>query len=266
MTVPTIRPDPGAPIDDLRAITFDVTHTLIHCPRVPEIYAEVLVRHGIDTSAAEVGRWFPVVWREMACRTETGRDRFAAHPEGGRGWWQDFLGRLADYLESPVRPTRFTAAELYQAFARADAWEVYPEVRPTLARLQEQGIRLGVISNWDDRLGPLLTRLDLTRFFDAFVVSSRLGVEKPDPRIFQYALDLLETPAEQAAHVGDSLQTDVEGALAVGMRAFHLLRTGTGQAGPEAALGTFPEGFPELARDTEDLPDLAPLAERVGGR
>jgi len=235
----------------MRAITFDVTNTLIHCPRVVEIYAEVLDRHGVDTSVEEVGRWIPVVWQEFACRTEVGRERFSTHPEGAQGWWRDFLYRLCDYLESPRRPTRFTAAELYHRFARADAWEIYPEVRPTLAALQDMGVALAVISNWDDRLGPLLTRLDLTRYFDALVVSVRVGLEKPDPRIFQYALDLLEVPAEAAAHVGDSAQEDVEGALSVGMKAFHLVRHGD-----RAALS-------EVAPETEGLADLAPLPERV---
>lgn len=235
----------------LRALTFDVTNTLIHCPRMAEIYAEVLRRHGIETAAEEVRRWIPVVWQELACRTETGRERFSLHPGGARGWWQDFLHRTCDYLGSSRRPTRFTAAELYHRFARADAWEIYPEVRPALEELQRQGVALAVVSNWDERLGPLLTRLDLTRYFDALVVSARVGLEKPDPRIFQYALDLLGVPSEAAAHVGDSAREDVEGALAAGMKAFHLRREGGKPA------------LSEVTPDTEGLADLARLPERV---
>jgi putative hydrolase of the HAD superfamily len=237
----------------LSAITFDVTNTLVHCPRVAEIYVEVLERHGIATSTEELRRWIPVVWQEFTCRIETGRERFSAHPQGARGWWRDFLERLCDYLESPRRPTRFTAAELYHRFARADAWEIYPEVRPTLAALQERGIALAVVSNWDERLGPLLTRLDLTRYFDALVISARIGLEKPDPRIFLYALDLLGVPPEAAAHVGDNAREDVEGALAAGMKAFHLVRHGDRTA------------LAEVAPDTEGLEDLAPLTDRVVG-
>lgn len=235
----------------LSAITFDVTNTLVHCPRVAEIYTEVLGRHGIATSTEEVRRWIPVVWQELNCRSEMGRERFSIHPGGARGWWRDFLNRLCDYLESPRRPTRFTAAELYHRFARADAWEIYPEVRSTLAALQEMGIALAVVSNWDERLGPLLTRLDLTRYFDALVVSAHIGLEKPDPRIFHYALDLLDVPPEAAAHVGDNAREDVEGALAAGMKAFHLVRHGD-----RAALE-------EVAPETEGLADLAYLPERV---
>lgn len=235
----------------LSAITFDVTNTLVHCPRVVEIYAEVLGRHGIATSTEELRRWMPVVWQELDCRVEMGRERFSAHPDGARGWWRDFLNRLCDYLESPRRPTRFTAAELFHRFARADAWEIYPEVRPTLAALQKRGIALAVVSNWDERLGPLLTRLDLTRYFDALVISARIGLEKPDPRIFHYALDLLDVPPDAAAHVGDNARVDVEGALAAGMKAFHLVRQG-GLAAIE-----------EVAPETEGLATLAYLPERL---
>lgn len=215
-------------------MTFDVTGTLLHCPRLAEIYAEVLQRHGIGVDAEEVETWFPVVWEEMSCRTELGRDRFSSHPRGARGWWEDLLRRLCAYLRedrflqdrpaSLPEPTRFTAAELYHRFARPEAWEVYPDVRPTLSALQGSGLALGVVSNWDERLGPLLTRLDLIRHFDALVVSSRVGMEKPDPRIFRHALELLEVPPEAATHVGDNLTEDVEGALAAGMSAFHLVR------------------------------------------
>jgi len=242
---------------ELRAVTFDVTHTLIHCPRVTEIYAEVLVRHGVETTAEKLREWIPVVWQEFGCRVERGRDRFSSCPGGAREWWGEFLARLCEYLEAP-RPSRFASAELYHRFARADAWEVYPEVRPVLTALQRKRIALAVVSNWDERLGPLLTRLGLTRFFDAIVVSSQIGIEKPDPRIFQYALDLLDVPAEAAMHVGDSAREDVEGALAVGMRALHLVRRRDARR--------FSGLLEKASQLAEEMPDLAGLPQRIGAR
>lgn len=209
----------------LQAVTFDVTHTLVSCPRVHEIYSEVLERHGLVAPVEEVRRYFPIVWQELACRVERGKDRFVSHPEGPRGWWAGFLERLCRYLEQD-EPSPFAAAELYHRFAKPEAWEVYVEVVPTLEELRRLGLSLAVVSNWDERLGPLLTRLGLTRLFDAIVFSASLGIEKPDPRIFRYALDLLEVEPEEALHVGDSLKEDVEGALACGMGALHLDRRG----------------------------------------
>ena len=220
----------------LRAVTFDVTHTLMHCPRLGEIYADVLGRHGVRVPPDEAGRLVRLVWQEMACVADPARDRFTSHPEGPAGWWKRFLERLCEHLGVPP-PSRFAAAELFARFARADSWEVYPDVRVTLAALREQGLKLGIVSNWDHRLPELLDRLRLAPLFDALVYSSDVGVEKPDPRIFEAALRRLEVPPGAALHVGDGRLEDVEGAQAVGMRALHLTR----------------------GRGAGDLRDLAPL-------
>lgn len=227
----------------IEAVTFDVTNTLIHSPRLGEIYAEVLTRHGVLLSPREARRLVSVVWQELSCSAEPGRDRFSSHPEGERGWWMRFLERICEHLEAPP-PSRFAAAELFHRFGSAAAWEVFPEVPEALSALADAGVRLAVVSNWDHRLPGVLEELGLAGFLDAVVYSSAVGVEKPDGRIFAEALSRLGVPAERALHVGDSRLEDVEGAEAVGMRALHLTR----------------------GSRTGDLSDLKPLPSRVGLR
>jgi putative hydrolase of the HAD superfamily len=241
-----------------RAITFDATRTLIHSPRLIEIYREVLERHGIEAPAAEVRRLIPVVWQEMDCRTEIGRDRFSAHPEGPRGWWRRFLERLCEHLGSPAL-SPFAAAELYHRFGRAEAWEVYPEVPATLDALSRLGLRMAVVSNWDERLPPLLDSLGIGRRFDAVVFSAAVGVEKPDPRIFRHALERLGVPPEEAVHVGDSVREDVEGALAAGMEALHLVRPGAPSLTRLASRGGDRGERGDLA-ELSPLPDLIEIS------
>ena len=55
-----------------------------------------------------------------------------------------------------ARPSETFFHELYERFARPDAWEVFPDVVSVLEELAESGLKLGVISNWDERLRPLL--------------------------------------------------------------------------------------------------------------
>ena len=223
----------------IQAVTFDVTHTLIHTPHLGEIYAEVLRRHRVDVNPPEARRLVSEVWQEFACSADPGRDRFATHPEGERGWWRRFLERMCEHLEAPV-PSRFAAAELFHRFGTAAAWEVYPEVPEVLEALTAQGTRLGVVSNWDHRLPGVLEELGLARFFGSVTYSQKAGVEKPDPRIFLQALDEMAVEPAAAVHVGNSQLEDVEGAVAAGMGALHLLRGGGG-----------------------DLRDLSSLPERV---
>ena len=215
---------PG-PRPALRAVTFDATGTLIRAPRLGETYREVLRRHGyaVEPGAGEVARVVRQVWQELACRTDGSTDRFTSHPEGARGWWRRFAERVAEHLGvAPLTP--FAAAELYDAFARPDAWELYPDALPALAHLRERGLALAVVANWDDRLPRVLDGLGLAPLLGAVVHSAEVGYEKPDPRPFLAALARLGVPPEAAAHVGDRRREDAEGAAAVGMAAVFLDR------------------------------------------
>lgn len=245
----------------LRAITFDVTGTLIYPPRVPEIYAEVLTRHGLEAPVHRIAELFPMVLEEMSCRVSPGIDRYRSHPDGSRGWWRDLLNRLCQYLEQP-QPSPFAASELYHRFSQQEAWEIYPDVSSTLEALRGRGLALAVVSNFDDRLGRLLTHLDLTRYFDAVVFSFTLGVEKPDARLFEHALELLRVEPAEALHVGDRLREDVEGALGAGMAAVRVDRSET----PRAESPGVPHLVPcvrSLEELTTTLDDLAAAARAV---
>jgi putative hydrolase of the HAD superfamily len=221
-------------------VTFDVTHTLIHPPQAAAIYAEVLGRHGIQATEAQLRQLIPTVWQEMACRATLGHDRFASHPGGARGFWRRFLDRLTEHL-GLAPPSPFVAAELWDRFLRPEAWEVYADVRPALAELRRRGVRLGVVSNWDDRLPELLARLDLRPFFETVVYSAAVGAEKPHPRIFREAVARLSVAPEATLHVGDSRRDDLEGAQGAGLRALLLGRRGGGDVADLAALLVHPE-------------------------
>lgn len=216
-----------APIRGIEAVSLDVTGTLIHCPRLAALYGDVLGRHGVHTSVERLRELVPIVWKELSCRVVDGRDRFAEHPAGERGFWDDFLGRLTAYLEID-HPGPFAAAELFERFARGDAWEVYPEVVGALEELRGRGLGLAVISNWDSRLPRVLDELGLERYFDVLIASSEVGFEKPHPAIFEAALAALELPPSAVVHVGDRRIADLEGARAVGMHALLLARGGGG--------------------------------------
>jgi putative hydrolase of the HAD superfamily len=238
----------------ISAVTFDVTNTLIHSPRLGELYADVLGRHGVAVEPREAARLVRQVWQELACLADPGHDRFTSFPGGPRAWWKRFLERICEYLEAPP-PSPFAAAELFHRFASAEAWEIYPEVPAVLAELRSRGLRLGVVSNWDPRLPDLLEQLGIARHFDAVVYSSEVGVEKPDARIFRNAVMRLGASPEDVLHVGDGRVEDAEGAVAAGLQALLLdRRRSSGSLSAGADL-----------RDLSPLPDIVShgFAERL---
>ena len=113
---------------------------------------------------------------------------------------------------------------LFDYFATAEPWSVYPETRSTLTHWRSLGIDLGVISNFDQRLHPVLWALNLTEYFSSITLSTEVGAAKPDPRVFMAALAKHACRPEQAWHVGDSFEDDYQGARSAGLRAVWLKR------------------------------------------
>ena len=196
----------------IQAITFDAGGTLIEpWPSVGHVYAEVSKDHGQEASPDELNRRFVSVWRT--------RKNFDYSSKAWAGLVDEVFSGLTTEL-----PSRTFFDELYERFAQADTWRVFDDVEPTLEALRERGIRLAVLSNWDERLRPLLEKLELGRWFEEVYISLEMGWTKPDERIFEAAAHGLGLAGDEILHVGDSLQEDVKGALESGWQSRHLLR------------------------------------------
>ena len=107
----------------------------------------------------------------------------------------------------------------------------FPDVLPALSALG--GHRLVVVSNWDCSLADWLRGAGLLEHVDAVVTSAEVGVAKPGRAIFEHALELAGARPTDAVHVGDSLENDVAGALAAGIRPVLVARDGSPPAGVE---------------------------------
>lgn len=86
-----------------------------------------------------------------------------------------------------------------------------------LQRLRDAGIRLGVVSNSDGRVEEALRAAGIFDDFEVVIDSQLVGFEKPDPRIFEAALDRMGIEAADALYVGDIYEVDVVGARRAGM-------------------------------------------------
>ena len=224
--------------EPIQAISFDVGGTLIEpWPSVGHVYAAMAGRFGVHGVAVEMlNRRFAAAWQAK---------RDFDYSEAA---WFDLVRQTFGEHAAQLPGDYFPA--LYEHFAQPDAWRIYDDVLPALDELATRGIRLAIISNWDERLHPLLERLKLHGFFEAVIVSCEVGFTKPSPVIFELALRKLGLPAGAVLHVGDSRREDAEGARAAGLRALHLNRRG---AGDITSLAGLPERLarPEGPRGLE---------------
>ena len=107
-------------------------------------------------------------------------------------------------------------------------FRAYRDAAPTLAELRALAVRLVCVSNWDYSLPDVLARVGLANGLDGVVTSAAIGARKPDPRLFEAALEVAGCAADEALHVGDTPTEDVEGAKAAGIRALLIDRDGGG--------------------------------------
>jgi putative hydrolase of the HAD superfamily len=198
----------------IQAVTFDVGGTLIEpWPSVGHVYAEAAAQHGLKNLSAEsLNTRFKVAWKS---RNPFGHSREA---------WMELVDEVFGGLTTEPPSTTFFP-KLYDRFADPEAWRIYDDVVPTLDELAARKIRLGVISNWDERLRGLLRDLNLERYFESIIVSCEIGFPKPSPVIFRHAAAKMGVPPQAVLHVGDSFEMDVEGARAAGFHAVQIHRT-----------------------------------------
>ncbi|MBI3192097.1 MAG: HAD hydrolase-like protein, partial [Pedosphaera parvula] len=147
----------------IQTITFDVGGTLIEpWPSVGHVYAEVAGRFGVDGVAVEaLNQRFAAAWRAKV------------NFDYSQPAWFELVRQTFGEHARTLPDDYFPA--LYERFAEPDAWRTYDDVVPALEQLATSGLRLAVISNWDDRLHVLLERLNLRHFFERVIVSCDVG-------------------------------------------------------------------------------------------
>jgi putative hydrolase of the HAD superfamily len=170
----------------------------------------------------------------------------AHHDEAtGPAALDDLRDRCTEVLRGALPEGARDAPDLRGALLSALRFRPYPEAAGVLSELGEMKIARVVVSNWDVSLRGVLGATGLTALLDGIVISAEVGTSKPDPAIFARGLAVAGVRPDEALHVGDTPETDVAGALAAGLRAVHLDRSG---ADTEAMSSL--AGLPGLVRST----------------
>ncbi|KAF8747261.1 hypothetical protein HU200_013251 [Digitaria exilis] len=194
-------------------LLLDAGGTLLQVARpVAETYASIGRRYGVTKPEKGIMEGFKRAFSAPWPKT-------LRYQGDGRPFWRIVVAEATnctddDYFE-----------EVYQHYAHGDAWRLPDGADTTLRELKDAGgqapvlvlFSLAVVSNFDTRLRKLLKDLDVSDMFDAIVVSSEVGYEKPAPEIFKIALDQIGVDATKAVHVGDDETADKAGANAIGL-------------------------------------------------
>lgn len=106
-------------------------------------------------------------------------------------------------------------------------WLPFEGARDVLAALKRKSIGLGIISNWDSTARDILSAAGLTECFDHIIISCEVDCSKPDPAIFNLALQTAAVDARDCIYVGDNYYDDAVGSLKVGMPTLIINRFGS---------------------------------------
>jgi putative hydrolase of the HAD superfamily len=215
----------------IRAILFDAAGTLIYLPRgVGWHYREVAARHGLDVEEKRIGEAFVAAFQAATPRLAT-----EASPTGDdKAWWRALVREvLAACGQQPAEPVfEGLFEELYAHFAQPGVWALYPEAAGVLEALRGK-YRLGVVSNFDRRLYAVLEDLGVRAYFERIVISSELGVHKPDGRIFAAALAAFGVAPSETVLAGDDPEQDWRAGEAAGLHVYRVARPATTLEGLE---------------------------------
>jgi len=198
----------------LRAVFLDVGNTLIteRPPRF-EIYAGHARARGLDVDAE----------RMKACMRRA-HDDLPLELDGAfrytDPWFRAFIRRIFQgELGLAEAELPELTAELFARFEDPATFHAFPGLHELLARLRDEKLVLGVISNWSARLSRVLAGLGLADAFDFVLCSALERAEKPDPELFRRALARADVAPAEALHAGDHAARDVHAALSAGLQA-----------------------------------------------
>jgi putative hydrolase of the HAD superfamily len=230
------------------AVFFDAGETLVHPhPSFPDLFARILVREGHEVSPEAIRDRIHVVsdrFREAARTNEL----WTTSPERSRRFWHEVY---AIFLRDiGIVDTRL-ADTCYREFTDLANYSLFEDVLPALKLLDEADLTLGVISNFEEWLERLLEQLGVRSYFAVRVISGVEGLEKPDPKIFQLAMERAGVEPGRSVYVGDNPEFDVDPALAVGMFPVLIDRR-----------GRFPDAPGARIASLEELPEVLGLAGR----
>jgi putative hydrolase of the HAD superfamily len=226
--------------EPLEAVLLDAFGTLLAMRPPARLLRAELAARGLELEEERAAQAFAAEIAYYLDHQLEGRDEESL---------DDLRRRCAVVLREALgNPPGLGIDDARDAMLAAIRFDAFPDAEPALRDLRERGLRVVVASNWDCSLPGFLRDAGLDGLVDEVATSAVAGARKPDPRLFETALELAGCGPGAAVHVGDSLADDVAGAAAAGIRPVLIARGGPPEALPDPAPAAVIERLTELPR------------------
>ena len=198
----------------VKFITMDLFETCICIkPSLPYHYLRISKKYGLDLQEERVAENF----RSVYSKFKRDYSPLYYNPRTTKDWWygvayQTIFLSIAGDTDTTVIDR--ISIELFEEFKTTRCWCVYPDAIQFLDYCMNRGIPVAGLSNFDNRLSPLLFDIQLSKYF-LFVLSL---ANKPDTKCFKLALDRAGCEPADSCHVGDSIRQDCVPALSLGIK------------------------------------------------
>ena len=204
----------------IKAVFFDLDGTLRHSvPSGGEVFTDYVITLGLrvnEESRLRALRWEHLYW----ANSEDLRDDLLAHSFDTERFWIEYsrrrliaLGASPQWAREYAAKTSVHMGEFYKPES------IIPEdVRRALPQLKEAGYILGVISNRDKPFQDVLQDHGISEFFDFSLAAGEINIFKPEPGVFEHALQQVNVAPKETVYVGDNYYADVVGARRAGLQ------------------------------------------------
>ena len=180
----------------IKACAFDLGNTLINDTQLAKSATLDMSRWLFDNALISSKEAFIATFENVNHNTEK---PFISHTFGELEFFEKAFEKLAI--------SSISAEDALKKYRKLLMQKIHPDqdIVASLQLLKEKNMRLALLSNESvERVDAYLEKTDLRHFFDAIVVSARIGIEKPDHRFFQEALNQLNIKGEEMAMFGDN--------------------------------------------------------------
>ncbi|MCD1259820.1 HAD-IA family hydrolase [Paenibacillus athensensis] len=216
------------PLHEYKMLYLDASDTLLTVPDARLLLQRYLAERGLEFDPDLIGELLGKAFRQLYDEKPHDPAQSGCSPESDRAFWVAFYRYVLEHLgvhEAWAEAQLLACcSELYDLYTAPEQYRLFDDVKTSLTRVRELGVRLGIVSNFAPTLRAILADQGVLDWFEPVIVSTEVGLEKPDPAIFRLALERAGLEPEDVLYVGDHVTNDVWSPNQVGIDAVRILR------------------------------------------